>query len=234
VYATFCGGCGRWADHTVERGEDAVRIECVDCGHQETRAMRLLPVFIVTGASGVGKSSLIPDLRRLLPEWELFETDILWDSGGDWQFVRQNWLRIAHSIAQSGRPTILCGTLLPEDVDRCDHRELFSQVHYACLHCEPAALATRLRTRPAWPPCEEAFIQEHQVFTRWFQENAATAFDPPLTLIDTTNEPPPITALRVRDWALARWKEAIATTLECQSGPSLPDGWQSEREEASA
>ena len=46
-----------------------------------------------------GKTAVITELRRLLPEWEVFETDILWDSGGDWQFVRSNWLRIAHSIA---------------------------------------------------------------------------------------------------------------------------------------
>jgi hypothetical protein len=205
VYATFCGGCGRWADHAVERGRDAVRLQCVECTHTETRPMRLLPLFIITGASGVGKSSMVPVLRRLLPDWEVFETDILWDSGGDWQFVRQNWLRIAHSVAQSGRPTILCGTLLPGDVDRCDHRELFSQVHYACLHCEADELARRLRSRPSWPPCTEEFIYEHQKFAQWFVENAGTAFDPPLTIVDATSEPAPVVARRLRDWALERW-----------------------------
>ena len=47
-----------------------------------------LPLFIVTGASGAGKTCVVPELRRLLPDWEVFETDILWDSGGDWFFVK--------------------------------------------------------------------------------------------------------------------------------------------------
>src|SRR6476660_7453266 len=112
-----CAACGDYNALIVDpRSQSA---QCLRCGHAEP--MRIVPLFIVTGASGVGKTAVVGELRRLMPEWEVFETDLIW--GADWQQVRNNWLRIAHSIAQSGRGTILCGTMLPEDIDRCDHRD---------------------------------------------------------------------------------------------------------------
>jgi len=62
----------------------------------------------------------------MLPDWEIFETDILWDSAGDWNMVKCNWLRIAHSIAQSGRPTLLCVTMRPAEIESCESLPLFS------------------------------------------------------------------------------------------------------------
>jgi len=167
--------------------------------------MRLLPLFIVTGASGVGKSSIVDELQRRMPDWHVFETDILWDSGGDWHFVRQNWLRIAHRIAQTGRGAILCGTHLPENIDPCDHRELFSEVHYLILHCADETLARRLESRPAWHNKTAELIAEHRRFNRWLLENAAVAFDPPAAMVDTTAAPVTVVAEQIRDWALARW-----------------------------
>jgi predicted ABC-type ATPase len=179
--------------------------------------MRILPLFIVTGASGVGKTSVVEELQRLMPGWHVFETDILWDSGRDWHFVRQNWLRIAHRIAQTGRPTILSGTHLPENIDPCDHRDFFSTVHYLILHCADEALAARLRSRPAWHNQTEEFIAEHRRFNRWLVENAAAAFDPPAAVLDTTRLAIPLVAQRIREWAVAHWpreRESSTAPLE--------------------
>jgi broad-specificity NMP kinase len=168
--------------------------------------MHLLPLFVVTGASGAGKTSVVEELQELMPDWHVFETDILWDSGRDWHFVRQNWLRIAHRIAQTGRPTLFCGTHLPEHLNACDHRELFSQVHYLILHCADATLAARLHARPAWHEQTEAFIVDQRRFNQWLVENAATAFDPPAALVDTTSISVPQAARQIRDWAVRQWK----------------------------
>jgi broad-specificity NMP kinase len=183
--------------------------------------MLLLPLFIVTGASGAGKTSVVEELQEIMPDWHVFETDILWDSGRDWHFVRQNWLRIAHRIAQTGRPTILCGTHLPEHLDACDHREFFSQVHYLILHCEDATLAARLQARPVWHEQTEAFIAEQRRFNQWLVENAATAFDPPAALVDTTGASALEVAQRIRDWAVYHWRE---TEIRCLSRTSPSGG----------
>jgi hypothetical protein len=178
------------------------------CGHPQVH--RFLPLFIVTGPSGVGKTAIVPALQQQLPDWDVFETDILWDSGGDWTMAACNWLRIAEHIAQrpAGNPTILCGTILPDRIAGCPSLPLFSGVHWLALLCEPATLAGRLRRRPAWRGWDEAKIAEHLQFADWFRSQAQEAFDPPLTIVDTTNIPIEATARAIRDWALARCDDA--------------------------
>jgi hypothetical protein len=194
-----CGACGDYNALLVDKS--AQRARCMSCGRVEP--MRIVPLFIVTGASGAGKTAVVAELRRLMPDWDVFETDIMW--GDDWQQVKNNWLRIAHSIAQSGRGTLLCGTMLPEEIDRCDHRDRFSQVYYLNLHCDDAARDARLRARPGWRRCTEEFIAEHRKFARWLLDNAATAFDPPMITVDTTNASVSAVAGQIRDWARERW-----------------------------
>jgi hypothetical protein len=206
MYMTGCDACQQWIGHTVERGADSVHLRCASCGHASTKPMRLLPLFIVTGASGVGKTSVVEELQRLMPDWHVFETDILWDSGGDWHFVRQNWLRIAHRLAQTGWPTILCGTHVPEHIDRCDHRDLFREVHYLVLHCADETLAGRLESRPAWYRQTPEFIADQRRFNRWLVENAASVFDPPAALVDTTHASVTAVAWQIQDWAVATWR----------------------------
>lgn len=195
-----CKGCAKWVKVNIDY--EAEVLFCDACGFAEP--VRILPLFVVTGPSGAGKTEVIPHLRRLLPEFDIFETDVMWDSGGDWHFVRQNWLRVAFSIAQSGRAVILCGTHLPEHLDQCDFRPFFRSVHYVALLCEETLLESRLRARPAWRKCDAMFIAEHVAFSHWLRENAHTAFSPPLTLVDTTCIAVPEVAERIREWIEAR------------------------------
>ena len=195
-----CKGCGGWVEVTVDHAAETMC--CCECGFVE--AFKSLPLLVVTGPSGTGKTEVIVHLRSLLPDFEIFETDILWDSGGDWHTVRQNWLRIAFSIAQSGRMTVLCGTHLPEHLDACDYRRFFRDIHYLALMCDEAELEARLRARPAWRGCEETFLTEQIQFSYWLRENAPTAFSPPLTLIDTTPISVQESAEAIRKWAMAR------------------------------
>ena len=180
-------------------------IRCSTCHAVTPR--RFLPLFIVTGPSGTGKTTIVDAVQRLLPQWNAFETDILWDSGGDWQTAHCNWLRIADFINQrpNSFPTVLCGTMQPQNIRQCDCYPLFSTVHWLALWCRPDILAERLRARPAWRGCTEAFIAEQQRYAQWLVEYATTAFDPPLTILDTTAAPVAQTAQQIHDWAVERW-----------------------------
>lgn len=200
-----CNGCRAWVKPLVDRAAETVR--CAECGHEER--FRCRPLFIVTGTSGAGKTAVIPELRRLLPECDVFETDVLWDSGGDWSMVKCNWLRIAYSIAQSGRHTILCGTMQPTELEQCDHYPFFRRIHWLALHCDDEARASRLRERRGTLACSEEFIEEHHRFARWLLENAQTAFDPPLTVLDTTRAPVAETAARIHDWVQAALRDPL-------------------------
>lgn len=195
--AMVCRGCGGYIQPLVDIAAQTMR--CPACDHVE--AQRIVPLWIVTGASGVGKTTVVAALRALLSDWEIFDTDII--HAADWQQHRSNWLRLAHAIAQNGRYTLLCGTMLPQDMDRCDHRAFFSQIYYLNLHCDDTTRNARLLARPTWRQCDTpAFLERHRQFAQWLLDHAATDFDPPLLTVDTTHATPLETAQQIQRWAL--------------------------------
>jgi hypothetical protein len=194
----ICGNCEQW--QSPEADPAASTLRCPRCGFVERRWFP--PLFILTGPAGSGKSAVLPLLRHALPGWEVFDTDLLWDSGGDWQMVRRNWLRIAYTIAESGRPALLCGIHTP--IDTCPERRYFGRAHYLALVCPAEVLAERLRARPAWRGATPEFIQEQHSFCRWLGEHALSGFDPPLAVVDTSAAEIPQTAAQVVAWAEER------------------------------
>jgi|GEM_PF-157516 len=158
-----------------------------------------LPLFLVTGASGTGKSAAALHLQRLLPECDVFDMDIMLDER-DWKISHRNWMRIAKSLTGQGRHVVLCGTTLPEHFAGYEEMAAFSTVYYLNLHCEDAVRDARLAAR-GWP---ERAIGDHRQFARWLLANAETAFDPPLETIDTGKNPPEAVAELIQQWVLAR------------------------------
>ncbi|WP_244893416.1 AAA family ATPase [Ferroacidibacillus organovorans] len=158
--------------------------------------MNKLPLFIVTGSSGSGKTHVIPELRKLLPEYDVFDVDIIWDGKQDWQVVKNNWFRVARSIAESGRCTVLCGTILPWEAEKYDQFESFSRVYFLNLHCDSDVRRERLIKR-GWT---EEQVVEYQTFAQWLLDNANSKFDPPMPTIDTSNTPPDEVASAIAGW----------------------------------
>lgn len=173
--------------------------------------MKRLPFFIVTGASGAGKSTVVPELRRLLPDFDVFDMDLL--AADDWQQVKWNWLKIAHSIAQSGRGTVLCGTVVPENLAGAPYLPYFDGIYYLNLHCDDETRAARLRARPAYRGTTEEFIADHANFARWLLEHAATAFDPPMPTVDTTGRTVAVVADEVAAWVRRVWAERTTASV---------------------
>lgn len=203
----ICDGCGEWIVPRVDHALGTAA--CPLCSHRNLR--RFLPLFVVIGASGVGKTAVVPELRRLLPAWDIFETDILWDSGQDWQFIKCNWLRIAHSLHQSARAVLLCGSIMPDQLAQCGTPTLFPRIHSLALTCDADVQTPRLQARPAFRGSTREFIRAQQEFRQWFLEHAATDFNPSLVLVDTTRTSLEHTAKEIRDWAVDRWPLASSS-----------------------
>ena len=155
---------------------------------------------------------MLSHLQEQLPDWEVFETDILWDSGREWDWVWANWLRIVDTLARRphGRLTILCGTVLPDRIARASAGLAFRAIHWLALSCDEETLESRLRERPAWRGCTDTFIAEQRVLRQWLLDNAREAFDPHLEIVDTTYLTVTQIAERVSEWAIMRWMEGEA------------------------
>jgi broad-specificity NMP kinase len=201
-----CPECGAWGvERVIEGTGDGVASVaiCETCGARIAFARR--PLFVVTGASGTGKTTVCRELMRRETGFVTLESDILWgsidaadDAGLDGYW--NAWLRLVKNINQAGRPVILCGTVLPERLERQPERRYVGDIHYLALVADPEDLARRLRARPAWRESGRTdFIEQHIAFNRWLVDHAEAAVAS-WSLLDTTGDTVAKSAARVLSW----------------------------------
>jgi len=200
-----CENCGQYrADKAIETRAGTDYAVCPECGFR--RPFLRLPLFIVGGASGTGKSAVCLRLTGSLSEAVVLESDILWmdvfASPEQYPVYFDLWLRMCKNIAQSGWPVLLFGAGLgvPGNIEPRIERRYFSRVHYLALVCDETQLAARLRARPAWRHADaDAWITSQVDFNRWYREEAPHD-QPPVELLDTTRASVAETAAQVAAW----------------------------------
>ncbi len=181
-------------------------VVCAACGAGQR--LRRLPLFVVTGASGAGKTDACRLLTHTLPACVVLESDILWgaiDTSGDDRFERywDAWLRLIVNIHQAGKPVVLCGTAVPSLLDSRPAQAYLAGTHYLALTCDDMELERRLRARPVWRGCDDAFIAGQVTFNQWFR-SGIDLDQPPITLLDTTRITVEESAEVVRCWVRDR------------------------------
>jgi ABC-type cobalamin/Fe3+-siderophores transport system ATPase subunit len=199
-----CEGCGLWMpEPEVDRhGPDVV---CGHCGFR--RRFGMLPLHIITGPSGAGKTTLCGILAPTMEDVVCLESDLLWgalpaSADDDYRGYWDHWLHLAAAIGQAGRPVVLFGTTIPERIESVPNRRFFSTVRYLALVCDDDELARRLRARPAWRGCDEPFIAGMLAYNRRLREQAA-AGTLREDLMETTGLDTAEAARRVAAWIRA-------------------------------
>ena len=187
----FCLRCGPGT--AMRPGPHAHLLRCPRCG--ACQPVPAIPLFVVTGASGAGKSTVAGPLRARLPGCVIFEADVILHVAAlGWDTWRNTWLQLAHATALNGLATVLCGSILPGQLEHLPARRLVGPIHFCNLDCPDAVLAGRLRDRPAWRgSSHEAAIAERQRFAAWLRTNIQPTFD-------TSRQPPGQVAGRIASW----------------------------------
>jgi len=196
-------GCLRCARHGGSVALTGRR--CATCGRTWLR----LPLFVLNGATGVGKSTVGETATPLLPECVHIDGDVFWSNdyfGDDAAGLRyyEHCLRVAVEISQSGRPVVFRGANDPDRWRDSPLTTYFTGIHYFALVADPDMHERRLRAReqpddislhPAFPD----FLDHN----RWIRANAAHT-DPPMTLLDVTTLTAADAAAEFAAWVRAR------------------------------
>jgi hypothetical protein len=203
-----CPACGAYSDEKAidPRGPFAI---CPQCGY--AHRFQRLPLLVITGASGSGKSTIGLALVPILTDCVVMESDILWrhefdTPQDDYHTYRNLWLRIAKNIGRGGRPVVLVGSAVPDQFESCPERRYFSALHYLALVCDDDNLEERLRARPAWrrsgTPEELAMMLQ---FNRCLCAYAANT-TPPMTLLDTSQLTIEQSVAQTTAWIRQTWR----------------------------
>ena len=188
--AAFCLLCGPGAVLQADRRAHVLR--CPRCGDRHRLPGH--PLFVVTGASGTGKSTVVEALRHRLPDCEVFDADVILHVAAlGWDTWRNTWLQLAHAIALNGRATVLCGPLIPEHLEDLPARPLVGPIHFCNLDCPDDLLAQRLRARPAWRGWTDERTVEQQRFAGWLRSRIQPTLDTSVLSVDETAD-------RVASW----------------------------------
>lgn len=149
-----------------------------------------LPLFVITGASGVGKSTLCEELFRAENRYIVLESDIIWNDAYNtpddgYRAYRRVQLRLCANIAQSGLPVVLCACAVPGQFEALPEWELFAQIHCLAVVCGDTALKRKLQKGRGVH--DETWIASSLDFNRWLQKNGEANG---MTLLDNTRLTP--------------------------------------------
>lgn len=147
-----------------------------------------LPLFIVTGASCAGKSTVCEELFKYEKDYIVMESDILWNEYYNTQrdgysIYRSLWMTLCANISQCGKPVVLCGCTTPDQFESRPERALFTDIHYLAVVCSDKALEIRMREGRG--VADEGWIESSMDFNRWLKANACKT-EPKIELLDTT------------------------------------------------
>ena len=176
-----------------------------------------LPLFIITGASCVGKSTLLKVLfENEKKKYIALEGDLLWNEiyytpDDGYMSYRKLWLNMCSNIvSQIGMPVVWCGcNAIPEQFEKLAERQAFSEIHYIANVCDEETLVSRVKERLVYERNiydihdEESWIKGSVDFNNWLINNAETT-SPKIYLLDTTKMTPEEAANIADKWILER------------------------------
>lgn len=138
----ICPKCGNY-EWNKEISEDKTKITCMGCGHEWK--FKCMPLFILTGCSGVGKTTTAQELLQMDTAYLVMDADMFGMMGDDYQARAEQLLSFSKNIMQGGKPLLwtMAGAL--EMLDQTYNRRFFSEIYYLALVCEEKELVRRMR-----------------------------------------------------------------------------------------
>jgi energy-coupling factor transporter ATP-binding protein EcfA2 len=135
-------------------------------------------LFLITGASGSGKTACLPALRALMPHVALHDFDergVPLHADKAWRHRQaEAWIGVALGYQAAGQDMVLSGQVVPGEVLACPSAPRLAGLAACLLDCHDVRRVDRLRARPGgaeWATqdmlCWAAWQRMHAVDPRW-------------------------------------------------------------------
>lgn len=199
----ICPRCGNFDwDKTVEGN----RITCPKCG--QSWGFLKLPLFVVTGASGVGKTTALQALQRASRDFVCLDADFFYnlmphETEEDYMAQTEQAQALSRDIMQCGRPVIWAKAGNIHMLDKTYGARFFRGIYVMALTCGEKELRRRMTVGrgigdPGW-------VQSSVDYDRYFAEHdriGGVAYD----TLDAAGLTAEETARALARWALSREK----------------------------
>lgn len=158
-------------------------------------------LFIVTGASGTGKSTSVPILKKELPEnYLIYDYDEIlrpYDETGSWgDEVTEKMLQITQENIQKKMLTVFCGLIRPYLVKKYQDKHGISSIKFLLLDISTEERSRRLNQRGATMSLIGE-LEEHEGFRIWIDESGYEN-----TKLEVTNLREKEVATKIKNWIL--------------------------------
>lgn len=193
----MCPNCGNyeWNKHL---SKDKKIITCQHCGHQWN--FKAMPLFILTGCSGVGKTTTAQELLQRNTKFIPMDADFFYnimphDTDEDYKNWVEQIMSLSKDIMQSGKPLLwtMAGAL--EHFETTYSRRFFTEIHYLALVLKSEDLEKRMRE--GRHISDSNWIKSSIDYNRWFIENGQLA-DKKIDTYDITEK----TVIEVADYVM--------------------------------
>lgn len=140
----ICPSCG---DHEWNKVVSGSCIRCPQCGH--TWSFKKLPMFVLTGCSGVGKTTAAQELMQRDINFVVLDSDIFYgimplETEEDFANRIEYMQSFSKNIMQSGKPVLwtMAGNL--DRLNGTYNRRFFSDIFCLALVCDEKELHRRM------------------------------------------------------------------------------------------
>jgi hypothetical protein len=136
-------------------------------------------LFLLTGASGSGKSATLPSLRAALPtmDWRDFDAfGVPSPCPRQWRpQTTERWIKVALENQRQSKNTGIAGGAIMGEILACTSVPYIDKIHVALLDCHDAVRLDRLGKRETHGATQEmlswgAWQRVHAVDPQWRQD----------------------------------------------------------------
>ncbi len=193
----ICPRCGNY-DWDKEVAENQAR--CPKCG--ETWQFKKMPLFVLTGCSGMGKTTTGIEIMKQQNDFVVLDADMFYnimphDTQADYYNQIEQVESLSKNIMQSGKPVLWT---MAGNLDKLNHvynRRFLGEIHCLALVCDEVEL--RRRMTEGRKITDEGWIQGSVDYNQYFQTHTSLA-DMPFGVFDTTGRSVPEVAEHVIGW----------------------------------